>query len=220
MKLLKNKQMLYELMMIFLATLSVATIWNSTQYTSYIVWITWGIFFIDFIYRLYTSENKWKFIKSNPLLIIALIPLDAIFQLARFARILHMLRLKTITKYYTMPFIDFLKRQHLIAVFSVVSIIVFLSIIPLYLLEPELNEYRQALVSSVMSLLFFGQSAFQPVTTWGHIIVVLLTILGVILHGLVISTAFDLVYHSQPVQQIITKFKRKKDTDRYKSSGN
>ena len=111
----KPTKSIYELMMIALAGLSVATIWKQTGYDSYIVWGTWSIFFIDFLFRLYRSDSKWGFVKKHPFIVIAAIPLDAIFQFARFARILHLLRLKSMTKYYTMPFIRFLKRQHLTA---------------------------------------------------------------------------------------------------------
>ncbi|MFD2925049.1 hypothetical protein [Halobacillus naozhouensis] len=75
----------YELIMVFLATLSVSTIWQQTPYDSFIVWVTWSIFFIDFLYRLFTSEHKWSFIKKNPFIVIAAIPLDALFQFARVA---------------------------------------------------------------------------------------------------------------------------------------
>ncbi|WP_226037224.1 hypothetical protein [Aquibacillus saliphilus] len=210
MKFSVNKQTIYELFMILLAALSVATLWNNTGYDSYIVWFTWGIFFIDFIYRLYRSENKWKFIKSNPLLVIAVIPLDALFQMARIARLLHLLRLKTITKYYTMPFIKVLKKRHIRLVLVVTGVIVFILIFPLYLVEPSLTSYWQALLSSLMSLIFFGQSDFDPTTTFGHIIIVILTILGVVLHGIIISTAFDLIYKAKWFVAIKEKVTRKK----------
>ncbi|SDK19567.1 voltage-gated potassium channel [Sediminibacillus albus] len=201
--------MVYEIFMIMLASFSVATIWKNNDYGGYIVWVTWAIFFADFVYRLKKSENKWKFIKSNPFLVIAVIPLDAIFQFARFARILHLLRLKTITKYYTMPFIKFFKRQHLGVIFTSTFVIVFISIIPIYSFEPEVTSYWEAMIGSLMSLTFFGQGGFDPATPVGHVTVVILTIFGVILHGLVISTAFDYIYHSSLFKRIVKKINRK-----------
>lgn len=198
----------YEFFMVLLAALSVATIWNNSQYDSYIVWITWGIFFVDFVVRFYKSDNKWNFIKSNPFLVIAIIPLDAVFQVARVARILHLLRLKAITKYYTMPFIKFLKRQHLLVVISVTFVVVFLSIIPLYLVESELDSYRDALLNSLMALTFFGRSNFEPATGLGDVIIVMLTIFGVILHGLIISTAFDYVYNAAWFKKVRGRLKK------------
>ncbi|MRH44250.1 hypothetical protein GH741_16525 [Aquibacillus halophilus] len=196
MKIFKHKQTIYELFMVLLASLSIATIWNNTGYNSFIVWITWGIFAVDFAYRLYKSDNRWQYIKSNPFLLIAAIPLDAMFQLARFARILHLLRLKTITKYYTMPFMKLLKKQNMFLVSSIAILILLLSDIPLYLIESKLTSYWHALGTSLMSLTFFGQSDFEPTTVYAHILIVVLTIIGVILHGFVISTTIDLVYQS------------------------
>lgn len=198
MKLWKRKptKTFYEIFMITLAGLSVATIWQKTGYNSYIVWGTWGIFFLDFIYRLFNSENKWTFIKKHPFIVIAAIPLDAVFQFARFARILHLLRLKSITKYYTMPLIRFLKKQHLLLVSGFTFALVFLLIIPLNLVESKLESYSDAWISALLSLTFFGRSGFEPETMAGHIIIVIFTILGVIIHGLIISTAIDYLVHS------------------------
>ncbi|MFD1020792.1 hypothetical protein [Thalassobacillus hwangdonensis] len=197
----------YEIFMILLATLSVATIWKSIAYDTFLVWFTWAIFFMDFVYRFWNSEKKWEFIKSNPFIVIAAIPLDAVFQFARFARILHLLRLKSITKYYTMPFIKYLKRQHLLLVASATAVIVFLAIIPLYQLEEDLESYWEALISALSTLTFFGHSQFEPSTPIGSFIIVVLTIFGVVLHGLVISTAIDVIYHTKFVQSLKNKLK-------------
>ncbi|WP_347861364.1 hypothetical protein U0355_12005 [Salimicrobium sp. PL1-032A] len=192
----------YEFFMVLLAGLSVATIWQEMQYDSFIVWGTWGIFFLDFLYRLLKSESKWGFVKKHPFIVIAAIPLDAVFQLARIARILHLLRLKSITKYYTKPFLRFLKRQHLGFVAGVMGISIFLLIIPLTWLEKGLDTYSDAFAAAVLSITFFGRTNFDPVTTGGQVIVVLFTIMGVLLHGLIISSAFDFLSSTAPFQKV------------------
>lgn len=191
--------------MVALAGLSVATIWQKTGYNSLIVWGTWSIFFVDFLYRLFRSESKWSFIKKHPFIVIAAIPLDAVFQFARVARILHLLRLKSMTKYYTMPFIRFLKRQHLSLVASVTFGLVFLLIIPLYQFEKELNTYSEAWISAVLSLTFFGRAGFEPETAIGHAIIVIFTILGVVIHGLILSTAVDYLLDTSLAKKIIKR---------------
>ncbi|MFG6149832.1 hypothetical protein [Halobacillus sp. B23F22_1] len=198
----ESTQTIYELLMIGLATLSVSTIWQETQYDSYIVWSTWSIFFIDFMYRLINARQKWEFIKKHPFIVIAAIPLDAVFQFARFARILHLLRLKSITKYYTLPFIKFLKKQHLSYIAGLTTIFIFILIIPLKNVEPALSTYIEALISSFTALVFFGKSNFEPSTLIGHTIIVIITIFGVILHGLVISTTIDYIIKSSWVQRL------------------
>ncbi|UOQ43860.1 hypothetical protein MUN89_18590 [Halobacillus salinarum] len=209
MKLINRKpsKTLYELFMVCLAGLSVATIWKNTNYDGYIVWTTWTIFFIDFLYRFFKSKNKWTFVKKNPFIVIAAIPLDAVFQFARFARILHLLRLKSITRYYTKPFIRFLRKQHLSLVASFTFFLVFLLIIPLKLMEENLNSYHEAWKCAVTSLTFFGRTGFEPETAGGQIIIVIFSILGVVIHGLIISTTIDYLFRAPAAQQFIQKFK-------------
>ncbi|MGY4690646.1 hypothetical protein [Salibacterium sp. K-3] len=197
----------YEIIMVTLAALSIGTLWYETGVDNYLIWGTWGVFLADFLYRLWRTDDKWGFIKSNPFLVIAVIPLDAVFQFARFARILHLLRLKTITKYYTMPFIRFLKKQNLALVASAAFGFLFITIIPLYHLEPALASYWDAFSSSLLSLIFFGRSNFDPMTGIGRFLLVLLSILGVVLYGLIISTIFDSFYQSQVVQKWVKKGK-------------
>ncbi|GGD04826.1 hypothetical protein GCM10007216_39330 [Thalassobacillus devorans] len=204
-----KKQTTYEIFMLLLATLSVATIWKKTGYDSYIVWTTWAIFFLDFLYRLFNSKSKWGFIKEHPFIVIAAIPLDAVFQFARFARILHLLRLKSITKFYTKPIIRYLKGQHLSLVAGLTAIAIFLAIIPLYQFESGVESYWEAMLGALTAITFFGRTAFEPSTGIGQTIVVILTIFGVILHGLIISTAFDMLYHSKWVQSFVKKLKNR-----------
>ncbi|MFD2706449.1 hypothetical protein [Salibacterium lacus] len=204
-----NLDITYEIIMVLLAALSIGTLWYDTAAENYLIWGTWGVFFADFVYRIWRADNKWQFIKSNPFLVIAVIPLDAIFQFARFARVLHLLRLKTITKYYTMPLIRFLKKQNLALVASSAFGFLFITIIPLYHLEPALTSYWDAFSSSLLSLVFFGRSDFDPVTGAGHFLLVLLSILGVVLYGLLISTAFDILSQTSFVQKWLKKGKEK-----------
>ncbi|MCA0971945.1 hypothetical protein LCM20_15170 [Halobacillus litoralis] len=204
----KPTRTIYEILMIVLAGFSVATIWKQTGYNSYIVWGTWSIFFLDFLYRLFQSESKWEFVKKNPFIVIAAIPLDAVFQFARVARILHLLRLKSMTKYYTMPFIRFLKKQHLLLVSGITFGLVFLLIIPLHLAETELESYGEAWISALLSLTFFGRSGFEPETAVGQVIIVLFTILGVILHGLILSTAVDYLLQSSIAERMKQRLNR------------
>lgn len=204
-----KKEIAYELVMILLACFSIGTLWYSTDFDSYIVWGTWAVFFVDFVFRFFKSNNKLDFLKANPFLVIAVIPLDAVFQFARFARILHLLRLKTITKYYTMPVIKLLKQQNIAVVVSLTFVLVFISIIPLYLAESELESYWEAFVTSLVTVIFFGQADFDPATVTGHVMTIGLTVIGVIMHGFIISTAFDYIVHSSWFQKNWKRIKKK-----------
>lgn len=205
----EKKEIAYEVIMVLLACFSIGTLWYNTDFDGYIVWGTWAVFFIDFVFRFFKSSSKLDFLKTNPFLVIAAIPLDAVFQFARFARILHLLRLKTITKYYTMPLINLLKKQNIAIVVTVAFVLVFLSIIPLYMLEAEIDSYWQAFVTSLITVVFFGQGEFNPVTVPGHALTILLTVIGVVMHGFILSTAFDYILQIDRVQQYWKKIKKK-----------
>ncbi|MFA9556624.1 hypothetical protein ACERII_04850 [Evansella sp. AB-rgal1] len=179
-------EIVYESAMFVLAFIAVATIWYQTQHDSLIVWGTWVIFFVDFLYRFINTKRKWQFIRSNPFMVIAIVPLDAIFQLARIARLLHFMRLKVITKYYAEPIIEKLEKQRVILLVPISFLVIFISVVPLYLLEPKLQTYYDAFIGGMASIVFFGYTKISPVTTTGTVIITMLTILGVIIHGLII----------------------------------
>ncbi|MBU9723775.1 MULTISPECIES: hypothetical protein [Bacillaceae] len=204
-------EIVYESIMFVLAFMAVATIWYATQYDSVIVWGTWAIFFVDFIIRFFTAEKKWHFIRSNPFMLIAIVPLDAVFQLARVARLLHFMRLKVITQYYTKPLIRKLEKQKFSYVIPVGFLIVFICILPLYLLEPGLETYFDAFIGGMLSLVFFGYTAINPQTTIGTVIITLLTIVGVVMHGVVISILFNTITNFPFVKKLLLKIKMKSE---------
>ncbi|GAK11696.1 hypothetical protein [Geomicrobium sp. JCM 19039] len=206
-----NVQVAYEIGMFFLAAFSVSTLWVNTGVDDYIVWGTWAVFFVDFLVRIIKSEDRVEFLKANPLIVVAAIPLDAVFQLARFARILHLLRLKTITKYYTMPLIKFLKKQKLYVVLGGATLFILLLVIPLYVAESELSSFFETIYVSFFSVVVFYAAGFEPETLIGIIITVIYSILGVMLHGLIISTVFDRVFNSDWFQTYWQKAKKKKE---------
>ncbi|CAM3922899.1 hypothetical protein [Alkalicoccus chagannorensis] len=189
---------LYEMLMVGLAFLAVSTIWYDTQFESEIVWGTWGIFFVDFVIRLFRTKDKWGFIKSNPFIVIAVIPLDAIFQFARIARILHFFRLKVITKYYAKPAIKLLVEQKLIHLIPGLFLTIFISTILLYWAETErFDMYLEAWVGSVLSLAFFGYAYIEPESTTGTIVITFLTVLGVIFYAAAFRYILSLLYNTK-----------------------
>lgn len=204
-----SKQLVYESFMVLLAMLSIATIWTNVPFTSYIIWITWGIFFVDLLYRLYKSTNRFAFIKTNPFLILAAIPFDAVFQVARLARILHILRLKTITKYYTKPIVRFLEKQHKGLAFVVILGVIGEASGLMIFFEPAVTTIPEAILAALTALTFFGESGITPITSIGHVIVVLLTIIGVIIHGFILSYVIDYLSELQWLKMMHRKWKSK-----------
>lgn len=209
-RLKENSVFVYEGIMVLLAICSVATIWYKSSYNDYVIWGTWFVFFIDFVYKLMTSTNKIQFLKHNPFIIIALIPLDAVFQLARTARILHLMRLKVITKHYTKPLINKLKKLRFGYLIPFSMLFIFLAIIPLYVFEPGITSYWDGFVGGVASLVFFGYTSVMPTTLIGKGTIIFLTIFGVILHGILISFLLTIILDSKVSKKVKQKLAKKK----------
>src|SRR5690625_3348909 len=106
--------------MILLVRLTIMTIWTEHTINSTINWVVWGIFFIDFLVRLWLTKNKWDFVKQNPFLILAIIPFDQFFQIARIVRLIYFFRIKTIAKYYITPYVRKLTYQSVTLLFTMI----------------------------------------------------------------------------------------------------
>jgi voltage-gated potassium channel len=104
---MKNRmKKFYELFMFLCVVISVGTIWYESSYNYFIIGGTWGIFLIDYVTRLSISNRKVQFIKQHPFDLVALIPLDALFQTAKLARLYRLIRIKAIAKHYSNPLIN------------------------------------------------------------------------------------------------------------------
>src|SRR5690625_509358 len=104
--------------MIFLVMLTIITLWTDNTFNPTINWIVWFVFFIDFVSRLVMTKKKWNFIKHNPFLLIAIIPFDQVFQIARIVRVFYLFRIKTIAKYYITPYVRNLTYQSITLIVS------------------------------------------------------------------------------------------------------
>src|SRR5690625_2977177 len=113
-------KVIYETIMILLVLATIITIWTENTYNSTINWIVWGVFFTDFMIRFIIAKKKWEFIKKNPFLLIAIIPFDQFFQIARIVRLIYFFRIKTIAKYYITPYVKRLTYQSVTLLFTMI----------------------------------------------------------------------------------------------------
>src|SRR5690625_4914075 len=150
----------YEIIMIVLVVATIVTLWTDNTYNTTINTIVWLIFFIDFVVRLFSAKEKWTYIKSNPFLIIAIIPFDQFFQIARIVRIFYLFRIKTIAKFYILPYIQKLTYRALV-LFSSLFLIFLTGISAIVLqLEASISTFSEALFVVFGHLLFFGHRIF------------------------------------------------------------
>ena len=183
----------YEGIMVLLVMLTIVTIWTENTYNSAINWIVWAVFFIDFLFRFIASKKKWDFIKKNPFLLIAIIPFDQFFQMARIVRIIYFFRIKTIAKYYVIPYIEKLTYKSLAIMLSLVFLLLLVASVIIWKAEENIDNYFEAVLAVFSHLLFFGHRMFGMENTLSIWIVTGASIVGILLQGLALQWAFTKV---------------------------
>ncbi|WP_078596101.1 potassium channel family protein [Evansella clarkii] len=203
----------YEIVMAILAIISVVTIWNETNYTRYIDFIIWLIFVIDVSVRFFLSDRKWDYVKKNPLDIIAIIPFDSVFRLARLARLFRVLRAILILKNHFKPLLEILRTNNLDKVILGLFVFIFVLSIPVQYFEPEIETYMDAVWWAIVTSTTVGYGDLSPETIIGRMIAVVLMIFGIGLLGLVTSAVatYFLQKGSESTNSTITYIKGEVD---------
>ncbi|WP_373894375.1 transporter [Virgibacillus natechei] len=186
-------KIVYEAIMILLVMFTIITIWTDGTYQSTVNFIVWIVFFADFSIRLLLAKEKWNFIKENPFMILAIIPFDQFFQVARIVRVFYLFRIKTIVKYYVTPYVEKLTYRSMAIVGSVFLILLLVASAVIWNLESSVTTFINALFVVGSHLLFFGHQLFtieNAVSIW---ILTAITIIGVVLQGLALQWAFNKV---------------------------
>lgn len=178
---------IYEIVMIFLVIITIVTLWTESTFNSTINWIVWFIFVIDFVVRLLLSEHKWQYIKSNPFLVIAIIPFDQFFQIARIVRIFYLFRIKTIVKFYVIPYVGRLTyRARLLFLFLFICLLIGMAGIVIQL-ENSITSFVGALYVVFGHLLFFGHRIFMIEHIASVTLLTIVSISGVIIQGIALQ---------------------------------
>jgi len=182
---------IYEAIMVILVIATIITLWTESTVNSTINTIVWITFFGDFSIRLLLSEEKWQFIRSNPFLIIAIIPFDQFFQIARIVRIFYLFRIKTIAKFYILPYAQLLTYQAL-TLFTLLyaSILVGISLIVLSV-ELSIVSFKDAIFVVFGHLLFFGHRIFIIEHLLSISLLTMVSTSGVIIQGLALQWVFS-----------------------------
>ncbi|WP_010529637.1 hypothetical protein [Lentibacillus jeotgali] len=200
----KVAKIIYESIMILLVMLTIITIWTDDTYNSTISWIVWAVFFADFTVRFILSGSKWDFIKHNPFLIIAIIPFDQFFQVARIVRIIYLFRIKTITKYYVVPFVEKLTFQSKSLILSIILFLLLAEAALIWTNEGSVGTYFDGLFVVLGYLLFFGHRVFeidQSISVWTLTVV---SVIGIAIQGLALQWVFN------RIERIYKRFKNKR----------
>ncbi len=186
-------KMIYQYLLFICVILSVSTIWYESPFQREILIGTWIVFFVDYMVFLYLAEDRWEYIKKHPFDLIALIPLDTIFQGAKLARLYRLWRIKTIAKRFSNPILGKAMGMSPQTWFLTSFVFVIVSTFPFYFYEPVVNSFKDAAIWSLGSIIFVGRFSVEPTSFIGKFVIVLLTIVGILLHALILRTVFHYV---------------------------
>ncbi len=178
-------QLIYELLMSILAIISVSFIFIEETSYRWIDTTVWLIFVVDVSVRLFYSKSKWEYIKKNPFDIIAILPLDSIFRLARVARVIRVIRALSIISKSFKPVFDIINTNGLNKVITATIVLIFISSIPIYYLEPNIKTYGDAFWWSIVTATTVGYGDISPETGLGRLIAIILMLFGIGLIGMI-----------------------------------
>jgi voltage-gated potassium channel len=173
---------------------------SQEELLSYIDFSVLIIFAIDYVYRFIRAENKWVFFKSNIFDLIAIIPFDKAFRVARLVRLGRLIRLSRLTKVLKLLKLlriaiflkksgntlkDILKTNGLIYVMMATVFIVFLGALGIMLVESDIGPFSDSLWWSIVTTTTVGYGDISPKSTGGRVIACLLMIVGIGFLGMV-----------------------------------
>ncbi|HSJ38691.1 MAG TPA: ion channel [Planococcus sp. (in: firmicutes)] len=176
---MKKSLFLYEIFMLALVIISLIFAFSADERFIIYDWLIWCIFFIDYFTRLYLAGNKWAYIKSHPLELIAIIPFDSIFRAARFVRIFRVIKLLGIGSHYLRPVYGILKTNGLDKLLIITIALLFLIPIPLIIVEPDINTFSDALWWAIVTTTTVGYGDMYPSTGIGRLLAVVLMVVGI-----------------------------------------
>lgn len=138
---------------------------------------------VEFLVRLWYAKEKKRFLKENWFDIIAMIPFDYFFYLARFMRVIRLVRILRAS-----PFLwSVLHSPSIRWIFTIAGMIMLWSSIGIYFLEKGINEnvssFGDALWWSIVTTITVGYGDISPVTGSGRVIAAFLMLTGIGLLG-------------------------------------
>jgi voltage-gated potassium channel len=138
---------------------------------------------VEYMIRLWRAKEKKRFLLDNWFDLIAMIPFDHYFYLARFMRVIRLFRILRASPFLWSVFNSTSIRW----IFSIAAMIMLWSSAGIYLLEKGVNEnvadFGDALWWSVVTTTTVGYGDISPVTTGGRVIATFLMLTGIGLLG-------------------------------------
>lgn len=179
-------------------------------------WFVWGLFAADYAIRLLLSKNKWEFVKTHPIELLALIPVDQLFRALRLIRLVRLIRLILLVKRKNSILDLLIEKYRLDKLFVTVIALLFLTAIPMAWIEPSFDSYGDALWWTVVTTTTVGYGDLYPETNVGRVIASVLMFVGIGLIGVVTGTMASFFSNQKSDLPVPLKYVRDK-IDEYPS---
>lgn len=199
---IKNKELLYEIFISFLAlttvSLNILDILEKINLESNSILKNIDtcillFFVVEYFFRFFRATSKRIFIRENILDLIAIIPFNSIFKILRLAKLLKIVRITKLSKLAGLikliSFLEklnkrlnrFLKTNNFIYMIYTCFFLIFMGATGIYVLEKGMtvNTYMDAIWWSFVTATTVGYGDVSPVTGLGRLIAAILMITGI-----------------------------------------
>ncbi|MBC1423171.1 potassium channel family protein [Listeria seeligeri] len=183
-----KRRMIYESFMLALIILSLALLPYHNSFTFILNWVIWVIFTLDYVVRFYRADRKWHYVKTHPFQLIAIIPFYGGFRAARIASFVHLLSITAMGKRYIVPIYNFFRSNGLNRFLMIFILLVIIIPVPMVFIEPEINNYPDALWWAIVTATTVGYGDIIPVTPIGRILATIMMLFGIAFIGMITST--------------------------------
>ena len=177
---------IFLLILLYLTIILVGYTGSELLTKEQVKWIdyTFIVYFaVEYIIRLFKSDNKGEFVKNNIFDLIALIPFDAFFKVARLMRLVRLIRIMKVSKTLQSVF----KLGGLTYVFIFTFLVMAWGAISNFLFEKGYNHSIKNIGDSfwwaMVTVSSVGYGDISPVTVGGRIVAGILMLVGIGLIG-------------------------------------
>ncbi|MGM9927459.1 MAG: potassium channel family protein [Bacillus sp. (in: firmicutes)] len=194
-----------------LAIISLLLLLDKSGKFYWVQYVIVGLFFLFVLYDFLKAESKWNYIKAHPFELIALIPLNGIFQGAMIVRLFRLVvvfkRLKKLFPQVT----GILEINGLGKVLKYTFVLIILSAIPITYFEPGIPTVTDGIWWAIVTATTVGYGDFAPVTSVGRITATILMFAGIGCIGMITGSVATYLVKSDEVDEDKEYIKKKID---------
>ncbi|MGN1400464.1 MAG: potassium channel family protein [Bacillus sp. (in: firmicutes)] len=194
-----KKEVIIDLICSSLAILSLLLMFDHEHQYRWLTYVILFIFFVVICIDFCKTDNKWQYIKTHPLELIALIPAESVFQGAMLVRLVRLLLLGKVLKKHFPRFTGILLSNGLYKVLLFTLATIILAAIPITFFEESIGSIAEGIWWGIVTTTTVGYGDIAPVTWAGRLIAVILMFFGIGCIGMITGSVAS--YLSKTVEK-------------------